>query len=713
MGPQTYKFFKDIYAGVYELDEGMTCGHELDFSRQEGEEPMVAYSPSDDTPLLLFDATNVSVGDFVELCWEKEKPKRRVRAARGKRRRKVRAPLSIVEDDAPEQFDGLWIARVTAVHAANGIRIVNLYAPSQTILGRAGNDLGNWLFQTSECNCKLGWLGFDAILRKVRVSYSNEPSPDHYIYSPRYYDVDETSFLNMPPEFTAEEEVLPGHLLCDCPDTENVFKWPVYRRDLTEEQMEASWPMRNGFNLVEEHAIVQAKKRKWVVGTFFTRSAVLTYKDVTHAMRVDSREGGKSGGGCDRDEVFEVVGFYPETKDEPPVLTVRLFERMDGTVNGLVRVDELTDWVGWKEICRVSDTPCFVEYSDGQSRSLAVEYQGAGRRFFIRTHAELYPVKGLEPRNKRIIDLFSGAGNLSKGIAESGLGDPTIAIDNCAFAVKSFNVMHKKPDTVSEPIAQVMDVNDFLKEAARNYRESGVKVAADWAVLGPSCQSFSMLNRYPKVNGRAVMVEAAHVAECLGYLDGFIIENVTEFARKRSWPEETGDGTMFESHFFENGNAHLNGYIKPPAGCGDPRSGAKPVLSAPCRRLSVRDRIGDLPSPLTTPTADALPFHVKSGTIRGNVEYLRINPNGLFSTIAKNPIQNVPRYHWTEDRLLTLYERARAQGFLKEDLVKLWKAYGGTEATPEGRNHLARQVGNAVPRELAFAIGCAIQLIYL
>ncbi|ORY47356.1 hypothetical protein BCR33DRAFT_715087 [Rhizoclosmatium globosum] len=331
--------------------------------------------------------------------------------------------------------DGKWMARVTAV-SAKGIRFVNLYLANQTYIGAVGDVLmEELLFQTSECNCYHGWLHFDSIIRIISVSYTNQLTDGYDYFAPSYYCVDDFVFSNIPPEFLTSKGT--PFDLCHCPNTDNELEWTVKNTNV---------------NQMEAHAITLAKKRTFQPGKFYSLQNV--------PFDFEFR-------GTVLDDVVEIVEFDSEADE--PILVVRVFERVENTINELRWTDVLTSLVGWKEIARVSKAECFVEYWDGVSQSFAVQYNGAGRRFFIRDEeqADRYPVN-LPKREMRILDAFSGTGNYSKGIADSQIGTPSCAVDSWSYAIRSYNAIHNKQ------IAEKQCINEFLQDAAweaRNHPE--------------------------------------------------------------------------------------------------------------------------------------------------------------------------------------------------------------------------------------------------
>ena len=116
----------------------------------------------------------------------------------------------------------------------------------------------------------------------------------------------------------------------------------------------------------------------------------------------------------------------------------------------------------------------------------------------------------------KIIDLFCGCGGLSKGFEMAGF-DVKIAIDMWEDAVKTYNHNHKNPVAVCEDIHNWSD--EFLKELAAEDDIVGV-------VGGPPCQGYSTVGTRDVNDPRNhLYLEYCRIVEKVNP-DFFVLENV-------------------------------------------------------------------------------------------------------------------------------------------------------------------------------------------
>jgi DNA (cytosine-5)-methyltransferase 1 len=113
------------------------------------------------------------------------------------------------------------------------------------------------------------------------------------------------------------------------------------------------------------------------------------------------------------------------------------------------------------------------------------------------------------------VDLFSGAGGLSLGLAAGGW-TCLAAIDNWSDAAQTYGQNFE-----DHPIIEA-DISDFsARQLARV-----VEAPPDWVVGGPPCQGFSTVGKRERTDPRNLMVGHFHRLVKELAPEGFVIENV-------------------------------------------------------------------------------------------------------------------------------------------------------------------------------------------
>lgn len=102
------------------------------------------------------------------------------------------------------------------------------------------------------------------------------------------------------------------------------------------------------------------------------------------------------------------------------------------------------------------------------------------------TIGEEYPVSKF---NIRAIDLFSGCGGLSKGLAQAGIDIP-IATDHWDVALETYKINHPTTHTLC------CDASNFLQRLSEDTVLRGLSSEIDLIVGGPPCQGFCGINRH-------------------------------------------------------------------------------------------------------------------------------------------------------------------------------------------------------------------------
>ncbi|KAJ3215031.1 hypothetical protein HDU67_000920 [Dinochytrium kinnereticum] len=617
----------------------------------------------------------------------------------------------------------LWILRVTEVKKAKGFRGVWFFTPQQTFLAGSGVRLSSYsrfkvLYASTHCECNSHWHSFKSVIRKVKVHWGRWTEEQSHIadfFCDALYDEDDLRFLDVPPAF--ENPNATPEDLCGC---------------VQNPQSEADTP--TGFignaDCVEYLAEKKVRTRDFHPGTFVT---------VRRMWDPQFRQ----------EDVCEVDDFTVDDRTGQPLLRLRQFLRPDRScarANELTWTDQLEVYTTWEKIrtC-VQEEEVFVEYvREGTVLPKHLTYNGAGR--YTKFHS--YPMK------YGALALMCGTGSLVFGLVDSGFCEIVEAVDCDTDAIKTFNkrAVHRGLAREGEDLAIREGLNPFL-EGCKQYAKGGTRY--DWGkdsfdviVGGLACGPWSQCNRYPSEEDRSLVISMASYAEFFRPKI-FILENVAEFARFRAWseardPNEEIPAQELETPFnslcafflalgyrLQQGVLHAahhargtptpkfpmpTHYAETPAYCydsyqyggldddGDPIKVAafRECDYAPCMRLSVWETIGHLPSPKPYDMVNRkYPYH---NLPKNNAEVQarrRLQKDGLFATITSS-LQSEHNgsitVHPVENRLITVHEAALAQGFPVEEISLI----SGSLAS------VKKQIANAVPMPLAFAVGCEI-----
>jgi DNA (cytosine-5)-methyltransferase 1 len=336
----------------------------------------------------------------------------------------------------------------------------------------------------------------------------------------------------------------------------------------------------------------------------------------------------------------------------------------------------------------------------------------------------------------KAVDLFCGAGGLSRGLIEAGF-EIAAAIDSWEIALRSYRA------NFSNHAALTADVSTLTVEGLR---EAGVPADLDLVAGGPPCQGFSIQRIGDDVDNRNDLVLAfGHVVAML-HPRAFLMENVPGLLGRR--------GKHLAQKFIRTMTAvgyDINYAVVDAADFGVPQTRRRvffvgwdrmrlseftfPASAGSRKAPSVRQAIGDLPSPPhdffplpgdplhrrirlsaknlerlkhvppgggfeDLPVALRVNCHKKGASRIGHrAVYGRLDPDRPAATItARFDSFTRGRFgHPWEDRNITLREGARLQGFAD------CHTFFGTQ------EEIAAQIGNAIPPPLAGAFGIALR----
>jgi DNA (cytosine-5)-methyltransferase 1 len=332
----------------------------------------------------------------------------------------------------------------------------------------------------------------------------------------------------------------------------------------------------------------------------------------------------------------------------------------------------------------------------------------------------------------RLIDLFSGAGGMSLGFAREGI-ESILALDNDAAAIGT----HKANFPGA---AYCANIEDWL--ATADVPE------ADVVIGGPPCQGFSLLNKKRDGDSRRALWEPYLEIANRSNARVFIMENVAELFRS---PELDAIKSKALEFGFETKAAIVNAadYGAPQTRrrtivvgwrrIAEPDFPPRPTHAEPNKGLNlppwrtVRQAIGDLPKPIGTEIGVGAPMDLHFGrtpTARSIARYKVVPPGGNRFDLQRIAPELTPacwirktsggtdlfgrlwwdrpsvtirteffkpekgRYlHPDQDRPITHREAARLMGFPDD-----FRFVGN-------KTQIARQIGNAVPPDLAAALG--------
>ncbi|KAJ3195916.1 hypothetical protein HK101_010673 [Irineochytrium annulatum] len=614
--------------------------------------------------------------------------------------------------------DAKHLARVTEL-GKDGVRIVWFYSPEHTPLSpSAGGLLAKFrkglILASAHCECRNRWVGYNELIDLVKVSYSSEPKEGYDYYCPLFFDEDNLNTF-MPIDFVkyAKPSERPENL-CGC-----VVK-PGGKRSEIPNGFDYDETCEGAQEAAEEEArrarsIYQTKMRSFKAGQ--------CYGLRTKGERLET--------------VVEVISVMTGTKS--PHIVVRPFLRPKSSYKNEVAYANLA-WSreklridGWDEIDVRFNFEVFVEYWDGEGdMPLHLRHHGATRNFFFRNAPETeyrYPSKNPaanpnKMRPLRALSLMGGAGNFEIGLEESGFCAVEKMVDLDADAVKSYNARMRrrgKPEG-----GECIEATKFLERCRQNRQEHKHKYEV--IVGGLCCTSWSLLNRSAHEDDRGTILKIVGMYAEFFNPYYFVMENVAEFGRHKKFKEvdippylymvaqmlglatgyplprtpmytnyaQVPDG-IYYSNFFLRCHRKREDFDEEEA----VREAAfKPFLSAPCEPVTIRDAIGHLPAlpPYGRAGAAGLKHHERSNAATAKFE--RLKWEGFFDTITGTLRENARVVHpdVAQDRHISVRECALAQGFEPEDIDVLV----GDKASVQ------KQIGNAVPASMAFAVGTEI-----
>lgn len=345
----------------------------------------------------------------------------------------------------------------------------------------------------------------------------------------------------------------------------------------------------------------------------------------------------------------------------------------------------------------------------------------------------------MQMKNK-ILDLFCGCGGLSLGFESAGF-DVTLAIDMWKDAVITYNYNRDKKVAICEDIHNITD--SYLKKLNQQGRIVGV-------IGGPPCQGYSTVGTRQINDPRNhLYLEYCRVVECLKP-EFFVIENVKGLLTLSS-------GIFKEDIItrFSNLGYHVNYKIINASNYGVPQNreriffvGMKkhlfqfPEINTK-HNLGCKDGIGDLPA-LTEENGDNDCLEYITSPQNTYQKKMRMNSKFIYNhQITKHTeqtkhiismipdggkIKDLPRKYWHIRKYNKAFERMNSKKpsntvdtghrnyfHYKENRIPSVRENARLQSFPDvfkiigSRTSQYKQIGNAVPPLLAYAIAEAIK----
>lgn len=336
----------------------------------------------------------------------------------------------------------------------------------------------------------------------------------------------------------------------------------------------------------------------------------------------------------------------------------------------------------------------------------------------------------------KIIDLFCGCGGLSKGFEMAGF-EIKIAIDMWKDAVRTYNHNHNKEVAVCEDIHNWDDV--FLENLLRDNDVIGI-------IGGPPCQGYSTVGTRDVNDPRNHLYkEYCRIVEKV-QPEFFVIENVKGLV--------TLSGGAFKEDIisrFSKLGYHVSFQVLNAADYGVPQNRYRAFFigmknkefifpEALGDKVTTKEAIGDLPSlngPEKVESYSCKPFTDFQKQMRGETDIL-LNHEGtnhsqqtidVISMIGDGGrIKDLPKEYWEIRKYNKAFERMRSTGqsntvdtghrnyfHYSENRIPSVRENARLQSFPDGFEFLGsktsqyKQVGNAVPPLLAYAVAKAIK----
>lgn len=346
------------------------------------------------------------------------------------------------------------------------------------------------------------------------------------------------------------------------------------------------------------------------------------------------------------------------------------------------------------------------------------------------------------------MSLFSGAGGMDLGFARAGF-NVVLANDVNADALATHTTLRSITDPQWSEAARGLASCDVVQGSITELLPNLHKHAADVVIGGPPCQGFSVAGKMDSNDPRS-----AHVHHFLDAVEAvapkvFVMENVASLATVRKWSAVRESLVKRATRMGYSVSVH----VLDAADYGVPQSRKRMFMvgalggvqldnawsSAECQRVSVRDALGTLPRhgepgndgvctakivPAKSPVVRASPYAGMMFNGSGRVLDLEApsltipasmggNATPIIDQLAlDNPtvkpwaVEHLEALQSNDEKLLqkSLKDMGRLRRITVQEAAALQSFPRGIDWQGK-RSSVLRQIGNAVPPLLGYAVG--------
>jgi DNA (cytosine-5)-methyltransferase 1 len=313
-------------------------------------------------------------------------------------------------------------------------------------------------------------------------------------------------------------------------------------------------------------------------------------------------------------------------------------------------------------------------------------------------------------KSMNVIDLFCGAGGLSYGFKKAGF-NILLGIDSDPIALKTYELNHPESKILEGDVSKITKYD--IKKVIGNKK-------IDIIIGGPPCQGFSMAGRRDPGDSRNVLIEnylnlvsemdpkLFVIENVRGLLSmktskkGLVIDNIIKLALEKGYfitiyPLDASDFGVPQ----KRKRVFLIGCKK-----SDFKISLKKQKRVPLKKVLLKEE--EVPSNYFYSGKLIEGFkrrEKRNRELKRGFGWRFVDPENVSYTISaryyKDGAEALVKYSEKKIRKFTVEECARIQSFPKK-----YKFYGGKIKT-------YKQIGNAVPPKLSFAVAKSIKSAFL